>query len=404
MCRTPRHGLNQKAACRIQTSALSNVQLRVYGNAAECARSRSLRDWLYRIGKGYIYTECAADSTTPRLQLGDDTLATNCTPETLAPHCGVSTQPSRVYYDMVVIGGGPAGLSAAIHGAVEGLTVLVVEKYACGGQITSSHAIENYAGYADGASGVKIAQDMRSQALRLGAEVIELREVVHVDKNVAGGYALTLSGGDVEVIAGAVVIATGARYKPLGLISPGIQYGMTEADALDAGKSGKPVMVIGAGNSAGQAALRLADAGVQVILLNRGGALHGNMSEYLIRRIEARHAKIIVVNNATLVRYSDGAAQVTGRSIPFYVKHIFVFAGQQPTPGFDTIERDADTKIAVDMRLETRMPNIFAVGDVRQGGTARVAAATADGMIAAREIHRRLKDAVRFTHSERKAA
>jgi thioredoxin reductase (NADPH) len=336
------------------------------------------------------------------------------TPGVLADYLGLTAGELPGRFDLVVVGAGPAGLAAAVYGASEGLRTFVVEMVAVGGQAGSSSRIENYLGFPTGISGADLTQRATVQAQKFGASLNSPRAAESLREE-AGHLVLRLSDGT-EVPGRAVIVATGARYRKLdasGLKqfeSRGVYYAATELEArLCAGSS---VVVAGGGNSAGQAALFLAEAASAVTIVIRGPELAASMSRYLIDRIEA-DSRITVRRNTKIVAL-EGDESLTGVRISgpggeetLAATALFSFIGADPASewmsGFAAL--DDQGFVLTDLSLgrehlkgwealgrsplpfETSHPGLFAVGDVRSGSTKRVAAAVGEGSAAVRSVH-----------------
>jgi thioredoxin reductase (NADPH) len=338
------------------------------------------------------------------------------TPGALAEYLGltVDSLPERCF-DLVVVGGGPAGLAAAVYGASEGLRTLGVEMIAVGGQAGASSRIENYLGFPTGISGGDLTQRAVVQAEKFGAHLTSPCAATALREE-AGHLVLVLSDGT-EVAGRAVIVASGARYRRLDAArledfeGNGVYYAATEMEARLCAAS--PVVVAGGGNSAGQAALFLAGAGSPTIIVIRGADLEASMSRYLIDRIEADPR--IEVRAKTTITGLDGdqtleAIQVSGASgdevLPCVA--LFSFIGAEPASewlsgcaalddrGFVLTDRALrDEHLdgrweALNRRplpFETSYPGLFAVGDVRSGSTKRVAAAVGEGSAAVGAVH-----------------
>jgi thioredoxin reductase (NADPH) len=329
----------------------------------------------------------------------------------IAEALGLDVRPADETYDVVIVGAGPAGLAAAVYAASEGLRTALLEREAFGGQAGTSSRIRNYLGFPNGVSGVELAQRAYEQAWVFGTHFIYGNPATSLaqdrDLLVAG-----LRDGS-EVKARAVVIATGVSYRRLGvpeleaLVGAGVFYGAgtIEAQAV----AGKPALVVGGGNSAGQAALHLAKYAQQVTIVVRSRSLAASMSDYLIRQIEA--APNVDVRYRCEVAGGGGSGHLehlllrnrdSGETELIPAAGLFVLIGAQPFTGWlpGTIQRDQwgfiltgpDTGQHWPLQrapfpLETTIPGVFAVGDVRHGSIKRVASAVGDGSIAIRLIH-----------------
>jgi thioredoxin reductase (NADPH) len=323
--------------------------------------------------------------------------------------------------DLVVVGAGPAGLAAAVYGASEGLDVLVLESNAPGGQAGSSSKIENYLGFPTGISGHELAGRAYNQAQKFGAQIMIAKGASRLLCE-RKPYAIAIGGGE-RVAARAVVIATGAEYRRLNVEGcsafegTGVYYGATFIEAQLC--RGEEVIVIGGGNSAGQAAVFLAQNAKCVHMLVRGTSLADTMSRYLIRRIE-EHASI-TLRTCTEIVALEGAERLervrwrdnqTGAIENRDIRHVFVMAGAIPNTrwlgecvaldpkGFIKTGSDlspADLSAAhwplsrLPHLLETSLPGVFAVGDVRSGNVKRVASAVGEGSIAIASVHQVLR-------------
>ncbi|MEV7130211.1 FAD-dependent oxidoreductase [Streptomyces sp. NPDC093260] len=342
------------------------------------------------------------------------------TPE-LAARVGLATTPAADFYDLVVVGGGPAGLGAAVYGASEGLRTVLVERSATGGQAGQSSRIENYLGFPDGVSGGQLTERARRQAAKFGAEILTAREVTGLE---VCGAARTVRFSDGSAVAAhSVILATGVSYRQLpapgadDLTGCGVFYGsaLTEAPACE----GQDVYIVGGANSAGQAAMFLARGAKSVTLLVRGPSLEASMSYYLIQQI--REAPNITVRTGTVVAEAHGSGRLeqltlhdvaAGRSERVDAQWMFVFIGAAPlTDWLDgTVLRDergfllTGPDLTADGRppagweldrppyhLETNVPGVFVAGDVRAESAKRVASAVGEGAMAVMLVHRYLE-------------
>ncbi len=349
-----------------------------------------------------------------------ETLIEPSDPE-LASRVGLATTPSAGFYDLVVIGGGPAGLGAAVYGASEGLRTVLVERTATGGQAGQSSRIENYLGFPDGVSGDQLTGRARRQAAKFGAEVLTTRDVVGLEIN---GSARTVRFSDGTAIdAHTVVLATGVAYRKLDapgladLTGRGVYYGSALTGAT--GCTGQDVYVVGGANSAGQAAVYLAKAARSVTILVRGPSLEKSMSYYLIQQIEGK--AIINVRTCTEVAGASGDDHLeqltlrdtsTGATQTVDAQWLYMFIGAAPlTDWLDgAVMRDergfvlAGPDLVHDghmpggwpldrppYHLETSVPGVFAAGDVRAESAKRVASAVGEGAMAVMLVHRYLE-------------
>jgi thioredoxin reductase (NADPH) len=341
------------------------------------------------------------------------------TPGQVAADLGmtIASIPERCF-DLVVVGAGPAGLAASVYGASEGLHTLTVESIAPGGQAGTSSRIENYLGFPEGVSGSELTNLAMTQALKFGVRLTTPCEVVGLAE-VAGHLVVQLSDGT-ELAGRAIVVATGAHYRRLRIPrledfeGTGVYYAATEVESRLVGDA--PVVVVGGGNSAGQAAIFLAGSGSAVTLLIRGTDLGKSMSSYLADRIDA-HADITVRTESECVelRGTHTLEAVTVTTVSGHVElpavALFSFIGADP--GSDWLAGHAATDAAGFLRtdrsltpddlgqawealgreplpFETSQPGLFAVGDVRSGSVKRVASAVGEGSAAIRSVHEHL--------------
>ncbi|NNH07943.1 response regulator [Cellulomonas fimi] len=340
---------------------------------------------------------------------------------TLAARVGLTTTPATDFYDLVVVGGGPAGLSAALYGASEGLRTALVERVATGGQAGQSSRIENYLGFPDGVSGAQLTERARRQAVRFGAEIVLAADVVGLDVQGAARQ-LRLADGSV-VGAHTVLLANGVSYRELdgpglaALTGRGVYYGsaLTEAPACQ----DQDVYVVGGANSAGQSAMYLSRTARSVTLVVRGEQLSASMSHYLVEQLSA-NPKVRVRTCCEVVDASGDEHlerlvlqdSVTGEKEEVETSHLFVFIGAVPrTEWLDgTVARDprgfvlAGPDLLVDGRppagwpldrppyhLETSQPGVFVAGDARAESAKRVASAVGEGAMAVMLVHRYLE-------------
>ena len=301
--------------------------------------------------------------------------------------------------DLLVVGGGPAGLTAAVYGASEGLDTLIVESTALGGQAGSSRRIENYLGFPAGISGTELTSRAVSQARKFGARPATPYRAVALEPG-NGRHTVRLEEGQV-IAARAVVLATGANYRRLPLddladyegVSVFYAAGPPEAQLCGASR----VAVVGGGNSAGQAAVWLARGGALVTLLHRRADLSETMSAYLIGDLDRYGVAVRDRSEIAALHGADGQLEAvtlkSGEQLPF--SFLFLFLGAQPCTEWldDAVARDADGFIltgdaaGADNLLETSVPGIFAAGDVRSGSSKRCAAAVGEGSMAVQFVH-----------------
>jgi thioredoxin reductase (NADPH) len=396
-------------------------------------RSHELRELLGRNGVPFgfhdaaspagqrLLAEAGTDATTlPVVVMFDGRVLVDPSNADVATALGVPTRPGAGRYDVAVIGAGPAGLAAAVYGASEGLSTVVLEPEALGGQAGSSSLIRNYLGFPSGVSGEELAVRAYTQAWSFGAEYVYGSPASGLRPDGAE-LVVTLAGGS-EVRSRAVIVATGMSYRRLGiraldaLAGAGVFYGAasTEARAL----KGREVYVVGGANSAGQAAVHLARYATRVTMLVRGPTLADSMSDYLIQEIGSAanievRCRVAVTGGAgrgrldrlTLTSLDSGTTETVPASA------LFVLIGAEPRTQWlpDAVQRDPsgfvltgtdlirDGQAPVDwplgrlpMFLESSLPGVFAVGDVRHGSVKRVASAVGEGSIAIHLVHSHL--------------
>lgn len=340
---------------------------------------------------------------------------------TLAAKVGMSTRARQPFYDLIIVGAGPAGLAGAVYGASEGLRTVVIEKEAAGGQAGTSARIENYLGFPQGISGADLTRRATTQAARLGAELLTASEVTGL--RVEDPYRYVMLNDGSELSCHALLISTGVEVRKLNV--PGIEsflggsvyYGAAASEA--ANYRGKKVYVIGGANSAGQAAMYLSRFANQVSVLFRGDSLLKSMSQYLIDQIERTENITVKVNTqVTAVDGGDHLEVITinnnksGESATLPADAMFIFIGAIPGTDFvgSLVERDEAGFIYTGQDLirngrrprnwklkrdpfiqETSVPGIFAAGDVRHGVIRRVASAVGQGAVAVSLIHKYLE-------------
>jgi thioredoxin reductase (NADPH) len=339
----------------------------------------------------------------------------------LASRVGLATTPDKDFYDLIVIGGGPAGLGAAVYGASEGLRTVLLERTATGGQAGQSSRIENYLGFPDGVSGAQLTDRARRQATKFGAEVLTTRDVVRLE--VCGSARRVTFEDGTSIDAHTVILATGVSYRRLeapgldDMTGRGVYYGsaLTEASAC----LGQDVYIVGGANSAGQAAVYLSRHAQSVTILVRGASLDQSMSYYLIRQIA--DIPNISVRTCTEVIEAKGSDHLesltlrntaTGTSETVEAQLLFLFIGAAPLTDWleGVVVRDSlgfvvagpDLSVAgerprgweldrLPYHLETSVPGVFVAGDARAESAKRVASAVGEGALAVMLVHRYLE-------------
>ncbi len=310
----------------------------------------------------------------------------------------------REEVDLVVVGGGPAGLGAAVYGASEGLETLVVESSALGGQAGSSRRIENYLGFPAGITGTELTSRAVTQARKFNARTATPYRAVSLEPE-NGGYVVRLEEGH-EIAARTVLLATGAQYRrlPVGGLSSyegmSVFYAAGPPEAQLCG--GSRVGVVGGGNAAGQAAVWLARGGALVTLIHRRTDLRETMSDYLVRELERYGVAVRDRSEVAALDGGDGQLQAvtlqSGEHLPF--SFLFLFLGALPCTEWlgDVVARDdrgfilTGDAAGADAMLETSLPGVFAAGDVRSGSTKRCATAVGEGAMAVQFVHARLAE------------
>ncbi|MGC9198578.1 MAG: FAD-dependent oxidoreductase [Acidobacteriaceae bacterium] len=340
------------------------------------------------------------------------------TVRSVAEALGIRTRPRHEEYDVVIVGAGPAGLAAGVYGASEGLNVLVVERSAAGGQAGASSRIENYLGFPNGISGDELSDRAQKQAVRFGAEIVMTRCVESMAMLSDGRYCVELDGGQ-RISACVVLLATGVEWRRLQaegverLQGRGVLYGASRQEASYV--NGKKVFVVGAGNSAGQAAMFFSNYAAQVTMLVRGKGLHLTMSHYLIEQLAAK-GNVKVEPNTEVIRAEgedqlerivtrtqgeDGAVMVQTRE----ADALFVMIGANASTAWlpESLERDESGYICTGrdlmkwpledrapFPLETNLPGVFCAGDVRHDSIKRVSSSVGEGSMAIAFIHQYL--------------
>ncbi|GAA3418384.1 FAD-dependent oxidoreductase [Streptosporangium vulgare] len=423
-----------------RTDRRESAELRVVG-ARWSAPSYEVRDFLSRNQVPYRWMladspegvellaaagEKAAGDTgaispakLPLVITGDGTKLIAPSPSELAQAVGLSTAPATDFYDLIVIGGGPGGLGAAVYGASEGLRTVMVEQHASGGQAGQSSRIENYLGFPDGVSGAQLADRARRQATKFGAELLTARTVTSLEVKGRARVVGFADGG--TIAAHTVILATGVSYRRLNapglddFIGSGCYYGAALTEAPEC--ANRDVYIVGAANSAGQSAVYLSGYASKVHLIVRSDGLERTMSHYLIEQIS--RIPNIEVHTETEVVGAEGEGHMERITLKgpegertVEAEWLFVFIGAQPITDWlgETIERDergfvlTGPDLTADenrprnwplrrepYHLETNVPGVFAAGDVRADSIKRVASAVGEGAMAVALVHRYLE-------------
>ena len=408
--------------------------LRLYGKRG-CPSAYAIRDFLQRSDIPFEWIELR-DNEHARNELGlenvDDARLPICifddgtrmerpTVRQITEKLGWFRDPSRAEYDLAIYGAGPAGLSASVYGASEGLKTVLVERFAVGGQASTSPRIENYLGFPEGISGADLAERAREQASRFGTEILIHRAGVRGEFTPGKGV-VDLDDGT-KIISRVSVCATGVEYRRLGLpneeklFGAGVYYGAGASEAQLCGN--EHVVIVGAGNSSAQASLYLAHYARKVSIVMRGERLNDNVSEYLVDRVTHTPNIEIVPKSLVVALHGDDMLRAvtlrnceTGEERMIETSFLFLCLGGVPNTQWAKevgIVRDEEGYLVTgpDLRkfstpgetwklnrepyyLETSMPGVFAAGDVRHGSIKRVASAVGEGAMAIAFVHRYL--------------
>jgi thioredoxin reductase (NADPH) len=400
-------------------------------------RCYELRDFLARNHVPYQWIDAEVAANDPEIKqlleaLGpetarlpvvlfpDGTKLLEGAPADVAQKVGLRTRAQTSFYDLAIVGGGPAGLAAAVYGASEGLHTVIIEREAPGGQAGMSSRIENYLGFPSGLSGGDLARRAVAQALRFGVEILAPQEVMSV--RTEGSYRILKLADGSEVSCHALMIASGVQWRRLEapgidrLQGAGVYYGGGATEALSC--KGEIVYVVGGANSAGQAAMNFARYAERVVILVRGESLAATMSQYLIDQIKATpniqlwtHASVAEVHGGTHLEEISVMCSDTNKIERVPASSMFIFIGALPRTDWlgDLVERDDRGFILTGpdllwdgarpggwtlerdpFLLETNVPGVFAVGDVRHGSVKRVASGVGEGSVAVQFIHQYL--------------
>jgi thioredoxin reductase (NADPH) len=412
-------------------AALTDADARVVGHRFS-PESHDARDFLARNRVPYAWLDLDRDAEArqllelagvpeerlPAVFLRDGSVLEAPTALELANRLGLRTQAELDFYDLVIVGGGPAGLAAAVYGASEGLKTVLVERQAPGGQAGQSSRIENYLGFPTGLSGSELARRAHAQATRFGAEVLTVQEVQALEAR--GPQRVVRLAGGTELAGHTVLVSTGVAYRRLDapgvdeLTGRGVYYGagLVEADAC----ANQTVVVVGGANSAGQAAVFLAKQAGRVVVAVRGDSLEKSMSSYLVKQIAERPNVEVRTRTEVSGAEGDGHLERLRLSAPGGEEELdaaamFVFIGAAPYTDWvgERVTRDPrgfvlagpDAAAAAGKRwplerdpflLETTLPGVFVAGDVRHRSIKRVASAVGEGSMSVQFIHQYLAD------------
>ncbi len=396
------------------------------------AEGHQIKDFLARNQVPYRWMDVEADvevlrlielagadrARLPLVLFPDGTTLVKPTISELAARVGFQMRAVLPFYDLIIVGAGPAGLAAAVYGASEGLRTILIEREAPGGQAGTSSRIENYLGFPQGISGAELTRRAVMQARRFGVEVLAPQEVTGV--RVDGPYRIVTLADGSSISCHALLIATGVSYRKLDipgidqLTGTGVYYGAAMVEAMAC--RGEEVYMVGGANSAGQAAMYFAGYASRVVMLVRGDSLASSMSRYLIDQIAATsnievrtNTRVVEVHGETSLQALTLADVRTGTTESVSATSLFIFIGAQPRTDWlaGVVERDANGFILAgpdlvrDGRhprgfehdpflLETSVPGIFVAGDARSSSVKRVASSVGEGSIAIQFVHRYL--------------
>jgi thioredoxin reductase (NADPH) len=427
------------------TSAAENDAVKAQGSGANqaieligtrgSAAAYAIRDFLHRSDVPFRWIELTSDDEArakagvdglndlrlPICIFPDGTRLEHPTVRQITEKLGWFRNPSRSEYDVAIYGAGPAGLSAAVYGASDGLKTVVIERSAVGGQAGSSPKIENYLGFPGGISGADLAERARQQAVRFGAEILLNREGIRGEFMPGKGIGYLADG--TKIVARASVCATGVAYRRLGLpneerfFGAGVYYGAGASEAMLCGR--QHVFIVGGGNSAGQAALHFGRYTDKVTMVVREDSLKYSLSEYLLDRLRAAPQVEILLNTEVVALHGDEILRAitlrnnrTGKDWTAETSWLFLCLGGVPQTQWAAevgILRDAagylmtGADLKIDSRwpenwtldrdpypMETNMPGVFAAGDVRHGSVKRCASAVGEGAMTVAQIHQYL--------------
>jgi thioredoxin reductase (NADPH) len=391
--------------------------------------SFELREFLARNRVPYRWLEASSVDAQPWLEgaagipvvvLPNGEKLVQPSPGTVAAKVGLRTQANQTFYDLLIIGGGPAGLAAGVYAASEGLKTAIVEREAPGGQAGLSSRIENYLGFPSGLSGADLARRAVTQAQRFGVEIITPQSVKHL--HIDGDYRVMTMQDDSEVSSHAVIVATGVQWRKLEapgmdrLAGAGVYYGAGSTEALSC--KDEDVYIIGGANSAGQAAMNFSKFARNVIMLVRGAALEAGMSQYLVDQIRGTQNIQVRLNASVIEAFGETRLEAicihdsqTDQKEVVQTSSLFIFIGAAPRTDWlgDAVARDQHGFILTGgslprhgervqgftrepYLLETSIPGVFAVGDVRSGSVKRVASGVGEGSISVAFVHQYLAE------------
>lgn len=388
-------------------------KLKVYGApwCPDCKRSKKFlaehrvpMDWIDidqdAAGLRIVQEVQHGGRSIPTIVFPDGSYLIEPSDEALARKLGLTLQASRTFYELIIVGGGPTGLAAALYAAREGISTVVVEKSALGGQAGATKRIENYPGFPEGVDGATLAERFVAQARRYGVELLSAVEAEMVAPE-EGNVVVKLSSGQ-ELCAHAALIATGSRYRRLevpgesDLIGSGVHFCATCDGPFYRGS--EELLVVGGGNSALEEALFLTEFARKVRIVSHGSELRASA---LVQEDVRRHPRIEIVLNTEIVAFRGsgklrevvGRHRLTGAEVRWRPAAAFVFVGLEPNSGFlaEAVARDARGFIVTDASFRTSVPGVFAAGDVRAESTKQLGAATGEGIAALLQIRAHLR-------------
>jgi thioredoxin reductase (NADPH) len=394
---------------------MSHTAITLYGTnwCSDCKRAKQFFGE-QRVHYDFVDVDCDADGMAyveqvnrgkqiiPVIKFDDGSTLVEPSNAELAAKLGLQTVARRHFYDLIVVGSGPAGLTAALYAAREGLDTLVIERGGVGGQAGVTERLDNFPGFPEGVTGEEFADRLRAQAERFGVEILSAQEVTGV--SVEGRYKSVRTGDGAEYLAGAVLLALGSTYRRLGVpgeedfIGAGVHFCATCDGAF---YRGKEVLVVGGGNSAGEESIFLTRFASKVTIVTRDPALSAST---VVREKVAENPQIDVVTSASPSAFKgDNRLRgvvlkdtTTGEEREVNPDGVFVFIGLQPNTDLvkGVLSLDEFGFIQTDIGLQTSLPGVFAAGDVRAGSTKQAASAAGEGAAVALSIRRYLSSAM----------